>query len=592
VNWVAQRERLLIPGAIAAAAALWAVAVAADSVGLGASPGYDWRQITGAEVGALLLVLVAVYASRRAISLSGLRVSVRRPSLPVIAVAVGVIAFVAVSVWWVLTDGWVPNGDAGRHLLITSNYYNAIENGDLSYPLNTPPVIDNEFYPPFIHLVGVLGSFVGGFSIVTGVVTLNVVFVPLLALGCYGIGSYVFDRWAGALAAVWVLGTPILISQFHVYMLDAPVTALVAMSVWLLLLSERFSRTGIAALAGVAVGCGIMAKATFPLFVLGLIAVMLIRGGWRNWRGALAFLGVAMLISQPWLMLHEDMLRDRADRALDMPENPNPLADGAFGNFGAYFWVTLTTQLLAPLFIFFAIGLGHSVWSAIRRRAPDGVLELLGGLAVGVVAVASMDWFNIRYDTPLLPYAAVLAVGWVTMLRNVPVRIAIGGALVAVSILNSVMINSGFGSRVTVGMPFSDRYATVISDTGYVENQPRPDIHVDDLLKDAHAEGATRVIFQPETLNNGGFNLNGLATMARMADLGTPAAWLTNELGPNDIYMTREPLSPTKDACVAVNDGTWGLFLYRGPIAPGSAPAADEAWCPPGWEGVRAPPPA
>ena len=652
-----RHERVLTAGVIAAGAGLWALALAADSLGLGGSPGYNQRQIVAAEVGVLLIVLAGAYWGRHALSVGNLP-RPRRPSAPVAAMAAAALGFIAVSVWWVLADGWVPNGDAGRHLVITSSYLNAVEGGDLLYPLNSPPTIDSEFYPPFVHLVGVLGSLVGGFGVVTGVVTLNLFFVPLLAIGCYGIGSYVFDRWAGVLAVVFVLGTPILISQFHVYMLDAPVTALVAMSVWLLLISKNFSRTGIAALAGVAVGCGILSKATFPIFVVGVVAVLIARGGWRQWQGLLVFFGVALLICQPWLMLHEDLLRSRADRALDMPQDNSPadgklgllvlvsillavgwahstsvvvrqraaggwrswhgvvavlggallvvllglmveqglgrssgdprqvneLADGVLGNYGAYFWGALVVQLLVPLFIFLAIGLGHSVWSVLRRRAPDGVLELLAGLVAGVVAVAMMDWFNTRYDMPLLPYAAVLGVGWIRAFRDVRLRAVAAAALVAVALLNSVMINSGVGGQVTVHMPFSDRYATVFSDSGYIENQPRSDVRVDDLLEDAHAAGARKVIFQPETLNTGGFNLNGLTVFARMADLSTPPSWLVEELGPADIYLTREPLSPDRFACVAVNYETHGVFVYRG-----GPPGSGEPWCPPGWEHVRGP---
>lgn len=46
-------------------------------------------------------------------------------------------------------------------------------------------------------------------------------FVPLLALGCYHVGRLAFGRTAGALAVVFALGSPLLIEQFHVLMLEA-----------------------------------------------------------------------------------------------------------------------------------------------------------------------------------------------------------------------------------------------------------------------------------------------------------------------------------------------------------------------------------
>ena len=133
------------------------------------------------------------------------------------------------------------------------------------------------------------------------VIAQNLVFVPLLALGCYGAASIAYDRAAGVLAVMFALGTPMIINQFHSFLLDAPAAALAALSVWALLASRRFERVGISVLAGVAVGLGTLTKQTFFPFVVGLIAVMLIRGGWRYPRGAGAFAGAAALVAGPWV---------------------------------------------------------------------------------------------------------------------------------------------------------------------------------------------------------------------------------------------------------------------------------------------------
>src|SRR5918996_1461361 len=50
---------------------------------------------------------------------------------------------------------------------------------------------------------------------------------------------------------------------------DTSEAAMVALSVWAILASDRFSRTGVAALAGVAVGLGLLSKQNFPVFVVG-----------------------------------------------------------------------------------------------------------------------------------------------------------------------------------------------------------------------------------------------------------------------------------------------------------------------------------
>jgi hypothetical protein len=574
----ADRTRIVRAGLLTAGGLAWLFGVGADALGAGGSEGYHARQIVTAQVGIALILAGALYGSARLPQFRRPQWHLRRPSLPVAAAGGAALAFVAVSVWWLIADGWVPNGDAGRHLLIVNNYLQAVEGGDLWRPLDSPPVIDEEFYPPFVHLVGVLGSLVGSYGVVSGVLTLNFIFVPLLALGCFATASRIYGRWAGALAVVFVLGAPILIAQFHVFMLDASLTALVAVSVWLLLASDRFARPAMAALAGLAVGFGIMTKVTFPLFVAGVVAVILFRGGWRNWRGLALFLGVALLVSQPWLMLHEDMLRDRAERAINM-QRENPHAQGTFGNYGAYFWGVLTVQLLAPLFLFFLVGFGRAVWRAVKRRDSDGELELVAGVVVGVVAVASMDWFNVRYNMPLLPYAAVLGVGWVTAIGRVPVRLALAAAVVVIAVTNSVMVNSGAGGLVKIGLPFTDRHATLVSDGGYVENQPRGEVWVPELLEAAREAGARQVIFHPESMNTGYFNLNGLAVFGRMADLSVRPPYLWHELSETDVYLTRLDIAPSRpDPCIRL-EGDRGIYVYRGGPPEGRTP-----WCPPGWQ--------
>lgn len=482
------------------------------------------------------------------------------------------LAFIAISAWWVFDDTRVPNGDAGRHMVIAWNYLQALGDGHLSAPLKSALVIDDEFYPPVVHLVGVAGAAVAGYDERSLMLADNLVFVPLLALGTYGAGSVVFDRRAGLLAVLFVLGMPILISQFHVFMLDAPLLALTAVSVWLLLVSNRFERLGISALAGLAVGLGTMTKVTFPLFVLGLIAVMLLRGGWRNWHGVVVFAAVAVLVSQPWLLFHWDLLRDRADRATAGPTSPH--ATGTFGNYGAYFWSLFETQLLLPLTAFAATGLVLTVRSWLRERTPDQAPELVAGLAVAFVCVASMSWFNDRYSMPYLVYLAILGTGWISGLA--PLRRAVATGLLALVVLtNTLMVNTGAWHRVDVQLPVSTHVFTLVSDWGYVEAEPK---HSDVLpmLEAAADDGIDRIAFDGPSLNTGGFNLNGMSVYAFTAGLDILPQWEQQNLGPNGLYMFRALPKDLHAAGCLEHEG-YGIYMSRG----GGPGEGRPLYCPP-----------
>lgn len=586
-------ERLLIRAGCALAAigaVLWVVSLTADATGLGGQPGFNWKQTLAAELG-LLAALVGVVATRgstwlgwpRARPIARLRLPRRRrqagrvhllrrlasPEGAVIALALTVIG---VTTWWLSQDARVPNGDSGRHMVLAFSYLDNLENGTLFSLLANPPVIDNEFYPPVGHLVGSFASLLVGFSPSTVVLAENLVFVPLLALGCYGAGRQVFGRRAGALAALFALSVPILVSQWHVFQLDAPQTAAVAVGVWLLLLSDRFGHLGYAALAGLAIGVATMIKVTTPLFLAGFVLVMLVRGGWRNWRGAAVFGLLVLAISQPWILQQEDLLRARTDRAIDGPTSP--AAQGALGNYSAYLRGALTVEYYLPLCALFAVGAVVSTRSWIRERRPAYLPELLLGVIAAYVLVASMSYFNDRYIMPALVFLAVLGTGWIASLPR-PGRFVLTGLLLVVFALNTVMISTGLGGDVDVGIPGTAERLVLISDVGYVERQPLGSPGFRELIARARERGAENVIFEGASLNTGGTNLNGLAALAFTEGLYVLPESMASAMGPRDIFMIRRTLGTVDGPPCFRLIPPEAVYVYRG-----GPPGPTNFYCP------------
>src|SRR5271154_1316682 len=82
---------------------------------------------------------------------------------------------VAISAWWLTADDRVPDFDSGQHLLDIFTVRQELVSGQRPAPF---PDWNNS--PPLGHLVGAVGTLIGGINVPSVVMTENIVFVPLL----------------------------------------------------------------------------------------------------------------------------------------------------------------------------------------------------------------------------------------------------------------------------------------------------------------------------------------------------------------------------------------------------------------------------
>ncbi len=412
------------------------------------------------------------------------------------------LAFLWVSVWWLLTDERLPGGgDPARHLSLTLAYSFRLESFDLGGLFELGTWGSDFFYPPLVHVVGAVPTALGLATEDWGTIAVNLVFVPLLAVGCYGVGKLVYGPRAGLLAVVFALGTPMILSLFHVYLLDAPLAAMVAMTLWALLASDRFTNTRWSIAAGALVALGLLTKTVFPIFVVGPLAVMLIAGGWRQWRNIALAAIVALVLAAPYYLMHVDDVLDVSEGttvSLNAPGDAGPAAEFtpetrfSLGNTTYYGWAAINNQYYVPLLCLFAIGLVAAIRD-IRRR---GVPELLAGLVVGYLAAAYLlSVHDPRYTLPLVVYVAVLGTGWIAEASRQWVRRAATAALAVFVALNvasqsvSALPSVVVGSTDDIGDLIGRQSFTVLADHGYVVGEPRPDPLWYDLLEAAESDG-------------------------------------------------------------------------------------------------------
>jgi hypothetical protein len=370
-------------------------------------------------------------------------------------------------------------------------------------------------------------------------------------------------------------------------MFDVPLTAMVALAVWLLLASERFARLGICAAAGVAVGVGLLTKPPFAFFIVPLVAVMLLRGGWRNWRGLMIVAGLGALIAAPWYLRHRDKLGGVATEATAQVPNQFGTSYHRFSidNFAWYGWNLVNEQFFLPLVLFFLAGSAVAARRFLReRRRDDYTPELLTGAFGSIVIVAL--WFgyqDARYTMPATIFIAILGSAWLVSLRSRWRRVGIA-ALAAIVALNIVAVNTGWPGRLELKVPGGEPKSvavehrlTVVRSFGYVVGPPERWGDVLSVMRAARRDGIKLFTFEPASpisLNPSGIQFFAW-TMGANADIRTP------RLRPHSVMMVARPVGPGMPKPCARLDSPYGLYIFRGD--PGAAdPRADRdrLYCP------------
>ena len=506
-----------------------------------------------------------------------------RMSAPAWGAAALAAAFVALTGWWLSVDRAMPYNDAAQHLLFAFGFRDHLSEGHLLQAIDF-----GSFYPPATYLIGALATYVGGIDVAAPILAQNILFVPLLTLACYRVGRLLGGPAAGLLAVLFALGAPLVIEQFHVFMLDVPQAAIVAATVWLVLESARFRRVGVAALAGVAFGFALETKQLAPLYLAGLLACVLARGGgWRNWRGLLAFAVAAFVVGAPWylrqLMLHNGLGIEAAGPGGDVPPAARPSVLSP-ANLTWYLWATLDGLLFAPLFAFAAVGVGAAVARVARRRPlDDPTPELLAGLVGAWLALSLMPHHDMRYTLGLIVFLSVLGTAWIVRLAPAPRALATGLLVVAIAAAH-VGATFGIGGATTRLLP-GDRTAAygegvpprnrviVYENHDYMVSGPHRSPDMLGLLDVLKAAGI-HVIQWDDLINRWEPYLEGIGlfVMARIAGLEmVPQQTMTPGLDAGEASLIRARTMEGLGApCIRFPDGS-GLWI-RAALGDGNPP--------------------
>ncbi|WP_188201380.1 ArnT family glycosyltransferase [Thermococcus camini] len=126
----------------------------------------------------------------------------------------------------------------------------------------------DRYYPPLATLIPIPIYAITGPDPRVGIFIENAVFIVILVYALYKLSEFTGSRVPSIIAVFAVLTSPLILDQAITFMLDIPLTAMAVLTWYLLLKSNGFRSRRYSVLSGISLGAGLLAKWTFPIFVM------------------------------------------------------------------------------------------------------------------------------------------------------------------------------------------------------------------------------------------------------------------------------------------------------------------------------------
>jgi hypothetical protein len=305
------------------------------------------------------------------------------------------LAVASVVAVWLARDRRPPEWDYANHLERVVHCAHDLARGDVAAALSR-----SSFYPPVVPCAAALAYWL----VPSDVGAAQAVILAFLALGMaatFTVGRRLAGPTGGVVAAMLFGTAPFVVLLALRFQLDVPLAAMVALMLAVALRTERFTSTGWSVASGVVFGLGMLTKPPFAVYVLPALALAAWRGRSRRTTLNLGLAtAVAAAVALPWygprLLGLPFQIASRSFRQAAEAGAPDPFGASALG----YYPVNLVPQFGAVATALLGVGLVV----AVARRAWFPLAAL-----TPVVVFFAIQNKNLRYVTPLLPAAAVVA---------------------------------------------------------------------------------------------------------------------------------------------------------------------------------------
>lgn len=336
---------------------------------------------------------------------------------------------------WLKLDINYLTYDAHRHFLMSLRIFDAYQ--DFSFHILANFIQATQLHPPLVGIFTAPFHFLFGISQDIGVMVNAAIFLAILIFSTYKLGEKLTSKKAGLLAAFLVSIYPVIFNQLKVYMLDLPLTALVTLTVYSLLMAEYFYNLKYSILFGISFGLGMLTKQTFPLFIIGPLSYIIIRNissfraskfnNFKQWIiNLILSLTLAFLVCFPYYFEKIHIVLDKAKFRWTTTW-PTPIPESSlflhiFRSFLWYLWGFINWQISFFYFLIFLIGVFFFSQAQFKNKSLLYLWILVPWILVSCFRYTigfNMEVTGIRYTLPVLPAAALITA---TGIMQIPIK--------------------------------------------------------------------------------------------------------------------------------------------------------------------------
>jgi 4-amino-4-deoxy-L-arabinose transferase-like glycosyltransferase len=189
----------------------------------------------------------------------------------------GLVLFHAVNNWLWLVENVTSTGwDKPRHLAHSLSYTQMLSPPTVRslFTVMTADPIRPPLFPasaaPFYWLFGRSAD---------AAVMVNIIYMAIVLAATYGLGRRWGGRRQGMVSVVLLAAFPMFYSMSRFFYLEFALTAMVALTVYLLSAADGFERQWVSLLFGLCLGLGLLTKRTFALFAVGPVIAVILSSG-------------------------------------------------------------------------------------------------------------------------------------------------------------------------------------------------------------------------------------------------------------------------------------------------------------------------